>query len=142
MDTFLLQNPISMLLFGGWRQGRLRLRITNYRIRRPLLAGSTACSELCRSLFLAKKAFPRSPALPPAAPTIAKIHPTSMPNLFQICENVFLGRFGSQVAPRTAPGRSGSLDLLVLFPPFDQTCRSKGRFWEPLEIEKGSKIAL
>ena len=69
-----------------------------------------------------------------------KIAPKSTPSRSQIDENVPLGRFGSQVAPMSAPGRSPEFGVLGFWMLFGRNCQSNGCFWGPLGIENCSKI--
>ena len=70
----------------------------------------------------------------------SKIHQTSGQNPSKIDENVSLGRFGSQVAPRSAPGRPGPLGVLAFLCFFEKPWGDFGPFRVSTKIGNRPKI--
>ena len=72
----------------------------------------------------------------------SKIHQQSVPNRSKIDENVSLGRFGSQVAPRSAPGRCEALEGLALLRFFEKPRGDFGPFRVSTKIGNRPQIVL
>ena len=68
-----------------------------------------------------------------------QIHPKSIQNPSQIDENVFQGRFGSQVASRVVPGRRRSTEVLHFFDFLAGNGASEGGFRGPLKTDNATK---